>query len=259
MAKSSDNEIQGWGVYFDKYVSIPVVNKALGGRSARSYTTEGHFAEVEKLLTKGDIAVIEFGHNDGGSPEKNDNGRSDCPGVAKVTCKSSATNQTVYTFNHYIEAAAKNFIAKGAAVIISSQTPNNPCESGDFDASPTRFVGYAAKAAKDTGATYINHYQAVADKYKKLGCDKVNKLYPNDHTHTNPDGADLVAQAFVQAVADGNGPLRPWLKGVDTNALFGNPWRRAPRPITKMSRDGRRRRPSSKVNGKRIDTSSRVG
>jgi rhamnogalacturonan acetylesterase len=57
-----------------------VVNDATAGRSARSYTREGRFAAVAKVVKPGDWVIIEFGHNDGGSPlpSSQDNGRADC-------------------------------------------------------------------------------------------------------------------------------------------------------------------------------------
>jgi rhamnogalacturonan acetylesterase len=196
-----------------------VVNKAISGRSARSYTNEGRFAEIEKLVKADDIVVIEFGHNDGGSPNSaSDNGRSDCPGTGGEVCKSGKTGETVYTFNHYVETAARSFIAKGAKVIVSSQTPNNLWETGTFNPSAPRFVGYAALAARNVGApgaSFVDHFQAVAAMMRKLGSAKTNALFPQDHTHTNPAGADLVAQAFVQAVnmnMNGTTPLKGYLK-----------------------------------------------
>lgn len=73
--------------------------------------------------------VIEFGHNDGGSPESNDNGRSDCPGTGEETCISDADGSTVYTFVYYVTQAAKLFTDAGATVVLSTQTPNNLCKS----------------------------------------------------------------------------------------------------------------------------------
>ncbi len=195
-----------------------MVNKAIAGRSARSYTNEGRFTEIEKLLVSGDIVVIEFGHNDGGSPTSaSDNARSDCGGTGNEVCISGATGEKVYTFNHYVEAAARSFIAKGAKVIVSSQTPNNVWETGTYSSAPSRFVAYAALAAKNvgTGASFLDHFQAVAALYLKLGSAKTNALYPSDHTHTSPAGADLVAQAFVQAIGrdfNGTTPLKGYLK-----------------------------------------------
>lgn len=195
-----------------------MANRAISGRSARSYTNEGRFTEIEKLLKTGDIVVIEFGHNDGGSPNSaSDNGRSNCPGTGNEVCKSGKTGETVYTFNYYIEKATRSFIAKGASVVISSQTPNNMWEGGSYNGGAGRFVGYAAQAARNVGkgSSFVDHFQAVGNMYKKLGNQKTNSLYPKDHTHTSPEGADLSAQAFVQAVSrdfNGTTALKQYLR-----------------------------------------------
>jgi rhamnogalacturonan acetylesterase len=205
MAKNGagDGDTDGWGQYIGAYTTITTVNEAIGGRSARSYWDEGRFAAVAALAKSGDIVVIEFGHNDGGTPTSDDNGRSDCPGAGEETCISDATGETVYTFVFYVVQAAKLMIAKGATVILSSQTPNNLWETGVFGETPSRFVGYqkTAATAVGTGAYFVDHFQAVANMYQKLGDTAVNALYPNDHTHTSPAGAKLVAEAFAEAIA----------------------------------------------------------
>ncbi|KAH6662931.1 rhamnogalacturonan acetylesterase [Plectosphaerella plurivora] len=203
MARSSDGVTQGWGQYIGNYLTLPVVNRAIGGRSARSYTVEGRFQATADLVKSGDIVVIEFGHNDGGSPASNDNGRSDCPGAGTETCISDKTGETVYTFVFYVAQAAKLFLSKGATVILSTQTPNNQWEFGTWNGAAPRFVGYqntATKAIADSRVTFVDHFAAVTKMYLKLGNTAVNALYPNDHTHTSPRGAELSAQAFAQAI-----------------------------------------------------------
>ena len=90
MARNNGGIIQGWGEYL-QYSLDPqnavVVNHAIGGRSSRSFTREGRFDEVAAQVQNGDWVVIEFGHNDGGSPNNNDNGRSACPGEGEETCE----------------------------------------------------------------------------------------------------------------------------------------------------------------------------
>lgn len=68
----------GWGAYLTNYISLTVVNSAIAGRSARSYTREGRFTTLANTVKSGDYVVIEFGHNDGGTLTPTDNGRSDC-------------------------------------------------------------------------------------------------------------------------------------------------------------------------------------
>ncbi|KAB8073128.1 SGNH hydrolase-type esterase domain-containing protein [Aspergillus leporis] len=209
MAKaSSGSGIDGWGEYVSD-VSATVSNKAIGGRSARSYTREGRFDAIADVLKAGDYVVIEFGHNDGGSLST-DNGRTDCPGTGSETCETvyNGVAETVLTFPAYLENAAKTFVSKGAKVLISSQTPNNVWETGTYSYSPNRFVEYAKLAAATAGVDYVDHGAYVAARYKALGADTVNSYYPNDHTHTNPEGAQVVADAFLKAVTCSNVALK---------------------------------------------------
>jgi|GEM_PF-871177 len=57
----------GWGqelsLYF-KAGTVTVINKAIGGRSSRSYIEDGSWASTKALLQTGDILMIQFGHND---------------------------------------------------------------------------------------------------------------------------------------------------------------------------------------------------
>jgi rhamnogalacturonan acetylesterase len=191
-------------------MTIPVINKSIGGRSARSYTVEGRFNEVARSVQSGDFVVIEFGHNDGGSLSK-DNGRTDCPGAGNQTCQGGK-NARVLTFPAYLISAGKMMASRGAKVVFSSMTPNNIWE-GNGAYSPSRFTDYAKQAAKAvSGATFVDHGKAVANAYKKLGKSATNALYPQDHTHTSPRGAKVVADAFVSEVLAGKYPLAQYVK-----------------------------------------------
>ncbi|KXJ88662.1 SGNH hydrolase-type esterase domain-containing protein [Microdochium bolleyi] len=200
---ANDGQTDGWGAYLGRYLNIPVVNKAIGGRSARSFWNEGRFQEVANLAKSGDIVVIEFGHNDGGSPRSNDNGRSACPGTGTETCVSDKDGKTVYTYPFYIIQGSKLMLAKGATVILSSQTPKNQWQNGVYNDAAPRFVDYqrlSRDALASASVTFVDHFRAVSNMYKKLGSGAVNAFYPKDYTHTSPGGADASAKAFTQAI-----------------------------------------------------------
>ncbi|KAE8342638.1 hypothetical protein BDV24DRAFT_162169 [Aspergillus arachidicola] len=192
----------GWGEYVTPYTTLTVSNHAHAGRSARSYTREGRFAGIAGAIQPGDWVVIEFGHNDGGSLSVSDDGRPDCPGTGNQTCRTvyDGENETVLMFPAYLENAAKTFKARGANVLISSQTPNNPWQSGSFAYHPTQFVGDAKLAAQRVNVAYVDHGAYVASIYGSLGAEVVDAYFPNDHTHTSPEGARVVAEAFFKAV-----------------------------------------------------------
>lgn len=85
-----------------------------------------------------------MGHNDGGSLTPTDNGRTDCPGQAAQICYSeyASVNETIYTFAATLEWATALYLAKGAKVILSSQTPDNTWETGTYTYAPNRFEYY---------------------------------------------------------------------------------------------------------------------
>lgn len=197
--------LPGWGDFVARYTTLDVSNEAVAGRSARSYTREGRFNAIAEEVQSGDWVIIEFGHNDGGSLNPTDNGRTDCPGTGDETCSTTydGVAETVLTFPAYLENAASMFTAKGAQVLISSQTPNNPWETGTFSYSPSRFVEYAQLAAETAGVAYVDHGAYVANIFESLGANVVDAYFPLDHTHTSPEGALVVAQAFFKAVVCG--------------------------------------------------------
>jgi len=194
----------GWGVQFPSFTTgITVVNKAVSGRSARSYWREGKWAAVQALLTTGDYVVIEFGHNDGGSPDTSDRASVVGDGSATQTVTlADGTVEVVQTFPTYLKWMIDGAISKGATPIISSQTPNNPYEGVDtiVNPVPNRFEGYASGAATAKGVPFVSHWTGTISYYEKLGKATVDGYFPVDHTHTNAAGATSVAWAFLSAL-----------------------------------------------------------
>ncbi|TFK36972.1 SGNH hydrolase [Crucibulum laeve] len=200
----------GWGQYLAQYLTIPVVNNAVSGRSARSYTDEGRFNTLINTVKSGDYVIIEFGHNDG-SAGTVDNGRQSAVGdgydtTATVTA-ADGTKILIHSFPYYLQNAINSLKAKGAIPIISSQTPDN-IWSGNVLAAPSRFVGYAQTIGTRTGVVYVDHSSYVAQAFQKIGQTTVNTYFPNDHTHTSATGANVVAQAFVRGLLCGSSTLK---------------------------------------------------
>ncbi|KAL7267656.1 hypothetical protein RUND412_009748 [Rhizina undulata] len=220
MAQSSTT-IQGWGTPFADYMSLNVTNLARGGRSARSYTREGLWDTLVTQIVTGDYVIIEFGHNDGGSTATSD--RADVYGDGNDTTTvtlDDGTVEVVQTFVTYLKNMIEDVIAAGGVPVISSETPNGDAWDDDHltMSAPNRFVQYAKEAAGNyTQATYVDHYNFVAIAYEDLGYDNVYPaLYPNDHTHTSPEGANIVAQAFVNGLKCTGHPLADFLSTAGT-------------------------------------------
>lgn len=57
---------RGWGQLFPTYLqgNIVIQNHARNGRSTKSFMAQGRWAEVMNRIHRGDIVIIQFGHND---------------------------------------------------------------------------------------------------------------------------------------------------------------------------------------------------
>src|SRR5262245_52571890 len=88
--------LQGWGdplkELFDS-AKIQVENRALGGRSSRTFYTEGLWEKVRAELKPGDFVLMQFGHNDGGSLTQS-RARASLKGVDERTEEITRTNGT---------------------------------------------------------------------------------------------------------------------------------------------------------------------
>ena len=69
-ARGSGEDQTGWAEpfvgYFDS-AKVNIVNRARGGRSSRTFITEGLWDQLMKEVKPGDIVLVQFGHNDGGA------------------------------------------------------------------------------------------------------------------------------------------------------------------------------------------------
>lgn len=63
----------GWGMPFRDYFdsSVRIDNRAMNGRSTKSFLAEGRWKSVMRTLAPGDYVLIQFGHNDEVPTKKN--------------------------------------------------------------------------------------------------------------------------------------------------------------------------------------------
>ena len=105
--------------------------------------------------------------------------------------------------------------AQGATVVICSPIPRNDWKDGKVKRNPTDYGQWAAEAARQSGAAYIDLNQLIADRYDRTGEATVRATYFNatDHTHTIEAGAKLNAEAVAEGIRQQKGlALRKYLK-----------------------------------------------
>jgi len=207
---------QGWGtslpVFFDGG-KINVVNRARGGRSSRTFFTEGLWDKVVADLKPGDFVLMQFGHNDGGSLRTNN--RASIKGSGDETREvvdATGKKEVVHTFGWYLRKYIADTKSKGATPIVLSLIPRNDWQDGKVFRASTGYGRWAEEAAKAEGVPFVDLNGIIANRYDQLGQEKVKEFFPVEHTHTNAAGADLNAAAVVEGLKGlPNCPLCPYL------------------------------------------------
>ncbi len=216
----------GWGVslpsYFD-LTKVNVVNRARGGRSSRTFITEGLWDKLLEGVKAGDFVLIQFGHNDSGVvnedasvPPERRRARGSIPALGEEAQEIdniiTKKHEIVHTYGWYMRKMIADTKARGATPIVLSLTARNEWKDGKVERNNGPWRKFSHAIAETAGVAYIDLTRITADEYQKLGADKVKTFFPKDHTHTGPDGAELNA-SFVVSGLKGirKGPFGPLL------------------------------------------------
>jgi lysophospholipase L1-like esterase len=199
----------GWGDFlyrqFDT-MKISIKNYALGGRSSRTFISEGLWDRVLAKVKEGDYVIIQFGHNDAGAVNDTIRARGTIKGTGDETEEIdnmiTKKHEIVHSYGWYMRKYIADSKAKGATPIICSLIPRNIWENGKVVRSSEDYAKWAKESAINEKAFYINLNEIIAGKYEATGEDNVNaKYFPiTDHTHTNEAGAILNAESVAEGI-----------------------------------------------------------
>jgi len=201
---SGKNQQWGWGSFVADYFDtsrIKIQNDAIGGRSSRTFITEGRWDRILAKLKKGDYVIMQFGHNDSGPIDDTARARGSLKGTGTeskdIFNPITKKQETVYTYGAYLRKYVTDAKAKGATVIICSPIPSNDWKEGKVLRADGSYGKWAKEVAQSEGVNFIDLNELVAKKYEEMGADAVKPFFPKDHTHTNKEGAALNASVVV--------------------------------------------------------------
>lgn len=213
----------GWGDilpgYFDP-TKINVVNWALGGRSSRTFITEGHWDQLLKLLKRGDFVLMQFGHNDGSALNDSSRARGSIRGTGdetkEIDNQLTKKHEYVHTYGWYMRKYIQDSKTKGANPIVCSLIPRKIWMNGKIQRNSSDYAGWAAETARAERVPFIDLNSDVAARYDAMGPRKVDPLFGDEHTHTTRAGAELNAACVIAGLKALPGdPLAAYLLNQD--------------------------------------------
>jgi lysophospholipase L1-like esterase len=214
-SQNGDPLATGWGKMFGEYFNpakVRIVNRSIGGRSSRTFVTEGHWDKVAAELKAGDLVLIQFGMNDGADRNGPRVARGSLDGLGEETEEIdnviTKQHETVHTFGWYLRKMIADVRAKGATPVLFSLTVRDFWKDDKVERGAGRYGEWARELAVAEKIAFVDHTKLIADRYDQLGHEAVNGFFPRDHVHTDEDGARLNA---IMAVSGLKGLREQWL------------------------------------------------
>ena len=190
----------GWGEKFAAYLDgNKVENRAVGGKSTKTYIEGGQWAKYLKTFKKGDVVLIQFGHNDESTSSSDGRG----------------TTPEEY-YNNLCRMIAEAQVSKEAVAVILTPISRLSFTNGVPNHTHKEYPEYAKKAAADKGAVLLDIEQLTYDWLAELGEEAAKLRFANggnDNTHLSELGADEIAEIVAKALkASGNPYLAKLVK-----------------------------------------------
>lgn len=196
---------------------MAVANHAIGGRSSRTFLTEGRWAKVLSALQPGDFVLIQFGHNDGGALDDKQRARGSIRGTGdesrEIDNPITQKKEVVQSYGWYLRKYVRETKAAGSTPVVCSPVPRNIWREGRVARATNDYGKWAAEIARSEQVACLDLNELIARRYEMLGADQVKDLFYGDHTHTSPEGARLNAGIVMEGLKalPGN-PLQPLLR-----------------------------------------------
>ena len=188
----------GWGMELQSFFKPEIVvdNRALNGRSTKSFKAEKQWQPIVEKLSAGDYVLIEFGHND----EKIDK-----PGIG--TSLAEFKDNLV----HYVNETR----SKKAIPVLLTPISRRSFKNGVLIDSHGSYPTVTRKVADSLNVALIDMLVKTQDLLTKLGdlqsvklfnyVDSGNVNYPigkKDDTHLSPEGAKQIAALVVDGIKE---------------------------------------------------------
>lgn len=167
---------RGWGWALPQFVKpgVTVKNHALSGCSSRSFREKGLFEPVAAAMEKGDLLLIQFGHNDEKDDERHTDPDSSYPEELWRYCETALNTGAQPVL---LTPVSRRFFVGGGSLLYTH---------GEYP-------GAVRKLAREKGVPLCDLKTDSRELYLKLGEEKTAELFvrlaPGEHPDF-PDGHD---------------------------------------------------------------------
>ena len=197
--------VQGWGVFLPAFINpekFNVVNMARGGRSSRTYQTEGIWDEVKEKIHPGDFVLIQLGHNDVFPVNDDSRARGTIPGTGdeqqEIDNLVTHKHEVVHTYGWYLTKYVQDVKALKATPIVMSLTIRNVWKDGKIEMGVSGYRQWAREVAAKQQVQFVDVTAIMGEELTRFGEQKTTGLFHStEMVHTTVPGGYFAAQCVV--------------------------------------------------------------
>jgi lysophospholipase L1-like esterase len=186
---------QGWGQRLQEFFTadVTVVNRAIGGRSSKSFIDEGHLTEILNVIKPGDYLFAQWGIND-----------------RSVAGPDRATDPAT-TFRTYLKQYIDGARSKNAIPILVTPTPRHQFVNGVFQNGFQAYCDAILAVGMETNTPVIDLQAKGLAYYTMIGDAMVSSVISLDALHFKAEGAYQMARLVAQGVKELDLPISPFV------------------------------------------------
>lgn len=194
--QEKDSPQAGWGQYMETFFTsqVSIQNKAIGGRSSRSFIQEGRLSSIEEKIQEGDFLFIQFGHNDADDTKPE---------------RYVVVEQFAFWLSKYIQLAKG---AKAIPILFSPVAIKKFNQEGICEISFPAYREEMEKISQKEKVLYIDLGKKTAMYFTQLGEKECEKLFMKDAVHFRNEGAKVIANLVIQGIREKETSLKKYLK-----------------------------------------------
>ena len=190
----SEAPMIGWGQLLGEFIGdIPVENRAMAGRSTKSFLSEGRLVRIETEIQPGDLMLIQFAHND----------------ASDLVWRHTDPWTSFY---HNLEIFLDTAILRQAQPVLLTPITRRNWHQGELQPCHGEYPDAIRMLAARRRVPLIDMYEKSANLLRSLGDEASKALYmhvekgvypayPNgnvDDTHTRRAGAEAYARMVAE-------------------------------------------------------------
>ncbi len=188
--------INGWGQVLGEFLpGVRVDNRAVGGRSTKSFLAEGRLQAIEQVIQPGDLLLIQFTHND----------------TSDLVWRHTDPHTS---FADYLSIYVDTARIHGAIPVLMTPIPRRYWRNGALLESHGEYPAAIRRLAMMKNVPLIEIYNQATAHIRALGDEASAKLYMHvepgvfpdypdgqtDDTHTRRPGAETYARMTADAL-----------------------------------------------------------